>query len=263
MKSREHWLNLAGKNAGSKSYKQQMDELAAQGIYPKEWTDEHLADFICFEETGEHLFSTSLDKPPETPKVEPRKQPAPIPVEGIDDSEVEKRMAEYLEKFEEPMPQDTLLLKQLCRYELSLDKLNKRYSDMLTAKPGTYKTAELRAMSMQLASLTTSCMDIQKTLGIDKISRGTEQDAGVKLMDYAREARRQLQREGVPIICPQCARGEDARIFQFGFIVWHFVHDEKVDTWSFGFTCPVCHTNVVVDDKTVDMFRSLAGWHSK
>lgn len=208
-------------------------------------------------EMAEQLKS-GPQKRDESPGLDPQPRAMRAPVAPVDESRVQERMAEYLKSYDATTPNDRLMLLTLCRFEVALDSMNQKYLMMTT---GSGKPSEIKAMTDAIGKLSAEARNIQVMLGIDKPSRGTEEDSGKKLMDYAHQAKLQLHRQGFPIICESCARSEDKRIFQFGFTVWHFAENPQVGEWSFSFVCPVCNLPSHIDHTNYKFIKQLAGWN--
>ena len=258
--NREEWLKYARANLRRREYIKRMKEANFT-----EWNERDLANLLCIETTGHPLDvipeSTTLDKPEPEPEPIPELPPLPeLPKEAAqvssDDTEVERLYKEYLDRFEMPEPNDRFMVRQLCRLQVALERATTNYMSLLGVD-GVAQN-QLKYASDPIQTLTEKVISLQKALGIDKLGRGVEEDSGDRLLDYSTQARHILHRQGIPLICVNCARGEDKIINQFGFIVWHFQFDAE---WQFEFTCPRCGQKMTYNKGNVTDLKKLAGWN--
>lgn len=259
--SREEFLSYARANLKKREFRQRMK----QANYGDKWDENDLANLLCLDVTGHGLepASPELDKAPEPEPIKeeipylPRPFPKRIPdisPNGEDDEEVERLFEEYVQRYDMPEPNDKFMIRQLCRFQVAMDKANRNYMKLLDTRESQ---TQLKAAADQLDKLTLRVSTLQRDLGIDKAGRGAEADSGEKLMEYARQARHILHREGFPLLCVNCIRGEDKVFNLFGFCIWHFASDAD---WEFTFTCPRCHQKMTYNNANISDLKRLAGW---
>lgn len=216
--------------------------------FPGGWTEENLADHLCFEKTGMHLSELEGGPPPQEAN-------PPIPGQAANE-QVEARYQEYLRYFQPEAPNDVLDLRLLCENELTLERLHERRLRMLEANS---RPTDLKAIVEAISVLTASCGSIQKRLGIDRVTRGSGEDAGDKLMTYIERSKAVLQRQAMPILCTSCYNTPAKTLNMLGMLIWHFQDESKVD-WKFEFECPRCHARLVYTRANLPELKKLVGW---
>lgn len=261
METAEDFREFARINKRRADYKRELDRL-----YPRGWNIENLADYLCQKHKGMTLSQLEAQERGEEPPPAPPdfgSEPLPMETEAkfkipeVDSASVQARFDKYLQHYEADKPNDRHLLLQLCRYELALEKFTEQYTTILSNPDANPR--EVTALTNAISKLNKEYLDTQKALGIGKTDRMEQQDAGVKLIDYIRQAKKMLVRQSFPISCPYCCKGEDRIMEQYGILIWHLMFDEDV-AWSFQFTCPRCKTVVVVNQDNVQDVKMMFGW---
>jgi hypothetical protein len=251
MDTAEQFIEFAQLNRNTKRIKKEMDEAwALLGMPAGAWEVEDLADHLCFKSTGKHLRELTPDTPEPTPEANP---PIPEVIPENMSQDVQARYQRYVSQFIPETPNDEAGLWQLCQNEVSLERLNERKNHLIETRA---KAGDVKAIIESIRSLSAENRAIQVTLGIDRPSRSTGQDAGDKLMEYVKKAKSVLHRQSVPIFCVNCMRSESRTLNLYGFFVWHLQEEE----FRLEFTCPRCGTVLTYTRANIADLKGLAGW---
>lgn len=158
----------------------------------------------------------------------------------IAEGTAEERFQTYMSYYEDPAPNDVLLLRQMARIESQLDTIQENWE---TAIADGERTAS-KGWSDMLKSLTDEHRAIQTTLGISRSSRDrtkSREDLADYIQDIIGKTARFLDEHTVQIRCPECKRSPAETEIDMGFILFHFRQDVP---WSFEFECPLCQETV-------------------
>lgn len=158
----------------------------------------------------------------------------------IPSGSVEDRVAAYRQYYEDPAPNDLLLLKQMARIEVQLEPIQDEWEKAVSAGERTAS----KGWSDMVKSLTDAHRNIQATLGISRSARDktrTREDLVEYIQDIIGKTAAFVDDHAVEIRCPRCVLSPSETEIDMGFILFHFRQD--VD-WSFEFECPLCQESV-------------------
>ena len=165
---------------------------------------------------------------------EPPKE-VPIPTGSADE-----RFAAYMEYYEDPAPNDVLLLRQMARIESQLDTIQDNWE--MAVQDGNRTAA--KGWSDMVKSLTAEHRNIQKTLGISRSDRDktrTREDLADYIQDIVRKTASFVDEHAIQIRCPHCVLSPAQTEIDMGLILFHFRQDVE---WHFEFQCPLCQESV-------------------
>ena len=154
-----------------------------------------------------------------------------------DHTKVDVIVRGYLEFFSNPSPNDLVMLRELARIQLSLDRLEGMQAENKKSKPADEKT-----MAQVRRDLVKSFQETERTLGIDRESRSEETDTVVELERIKKEALYLLERRSRRLTCAHCSTV--LRQVNLGLVMWHF--DGQLP-FRFEAECPTCHKRLLVD----------------
>lgn len=160
----------------------------------------------------------------------------------IPSGSVEDRFNAYLKYYEDPAPNDVLLLRQMARIEVQLEPIQDQWE---TAVAEGNRTAS-KGWSDMVKSLTDAHRNIQQTLGISRSSRDktrTREDLVEYIQDIIGKTAEFVDDHAVQIRCPKCVLSPAETEIDMGFILFHFRQDVE---WSFQFECPLCQEPVTL-----------------
>jgi len=252
---KDYYIGVASRNRKNPSFVAIMNGMYGSG----NWTVEQLAEYLAMSQEGKGL--DELDKiPPPKPKkgqrdlpknksvpAKPRGAASPkIDIATTDYSEDEsiqeiadKRMAEYLEYFDADTPNDKLGLYELSMNEAELVKLHQRKANVITSGGNIN---ELKKLTDAITATSRECRMLQQTLGIDRSSRGSGENAADNLLEMIQRAKTLLRKTAVPISCAACGEGV---VNVFGYVIFHF--DPSDVPWDLTFECPRCGTKIEIN----------------
>lgn len=165
---------------------------------------------------------------------EPPKE-LPMPVGSADE-----RFNAYMKYYEDPAPNDILLLRQMARMEAQLDAIQDQWEEAVIEGNRT----AAKAWSDMVKSLTSEHRAIQSTLGISRAARDktrSREDLADYIQDIIRKTAAFTDEHAIQIRCPHCALSPAETEINMGFILFHFRQDVP---WHFEFQCPLCQEAV-------------------
>lgn len=165
---------------------------------------------------------------------EPPKE-MPIPTGPAQD-----RFQAYMEYYEDPAPNDVLLLRQMARIEAQLDTIQDRWEEAIAEGNRTASAA----WAKMVKDLTSEHRNIQATLGISRSARDktkSREDLADYVQDIIRKTASFMDEHAIQIQCPHCALSPAQTEIDMGFILFHFRQDVP---WHFEFQCPLCQESV-------------------
>lgn len=149
---------------------------------------------------------------------------------------VEERLEHYLQYYEEPAPNDLILLRQMARIEVALDDIAEK--QMQALEDGN--RAGAKGYSDMFKSLTGEHRSIQKELGIDRVRREhgkAKADLATYVQEIIQRTSEFMEEHTIPIRCPHCKNAPGKTEIDMGFILFHFRQDTS---WGFECKCPLC-----------------------
>jgi hypothetical protein len=152
----------------------------------------------------------------------------------------EERFQHYLEFYEDPAPNDILLLQQMARIEAQLDAIQDKWDQAIQEGDRTAS----KGWSDIVKNLTGEHRNIQVTLGISRTARDktkSRADLATYVQDIIRKTSDFVDEHAVPIRCPHCYESPANVEIDMGFILFHFRQDVP---WHFEFQCPMCQQTV-------------------
>ena len=191
-------------------------------------TDEAVAEYIASNRVGA------------VPKTDKKKQAA---LRADMDVQLDERYKEYLNQFESDTPNDKAMLRNLASMEVRLEAIQSELMDTV----GTVDAIQIRkseTLNKQSVDLSKEIRELQKALGIDKVSRDNSDKAdplGV-LRDAMRDAKWLLDNE-IHTVEHHCPDGKVVPIMQ----IWHFFPTHPHT--DFKQVCPNCGMEIVVSYK--------------
>lgn len=156
------------------------------------------------------------------------------------DVSAEDRLAQYLEFYEDPAPNDLILLQQMVRIELQLGDMQTQLET--SVQDGTRTAA--KGWSDMIKTYTAEHRNIQAALGIDRTGRDrskSQTDLAIYVQDVVQKTSSFLKEHAIKIRCPHCLEAQSSTEIDMGFILFHFRQDVP---WSFEFQCPLCEQTV-------------------
>lgn len=164
----------------------------------------------------------------------------PVAPEGATE---EERVQAYLDYFENPSPNDMVMIRTMVAIEMAIESANRQYIHALT---GDVSRTAATGWSTIIRNMSREHRLIQDTLGISRAHRERE-DKSADQVEYVRTTMRRaaefVAENSIPIRCPYCTEEEAAVEINMGFILFHFRNDVP---WQFGFECPRCGQSVSI-----------------
>jgi hypothetical protein len=190
----------------------------------EDWTEDQYVQYMM--EIYEHDRDKLVRKPPKE---------LPIPTGPAED-----RFQAYMQYYEDPAPNDILLLRQMARIEVQLNAIQNQWE---TAVSEGSRVAS-KGWSDMVRSLTDTHRNIQSTLGISRSARDrtkSREDLVDYIQDIIGKTADFLDDHAVKIRCPHCVVSPAETEIDMGFILFHFRQDTP---WHFEFQCPLCGETV-------------------
>lgn len=153
-------------------------------------------------------------------KLEEAKQEVAVVIE--DRPPVE--LAQYLEYYADPAPNDLLALRQLVSMEIQLAQVDKLIDGVLNPEDGDINTSRYKNLVSVQKQLSTEMRLLQDSLGISRKirdQRRSESEMADHLRANIEQARELMSQLGTRLYCPHC-RGEKGTAILHGFIIDHF-----------------------------------------
>jgi len=190
--------------------------------YPDGWNDDDLRRYIIKgrqEKIGRALANIQVDR---------------VSHEAHE-AQVKSIVESYLKNFADPTPNDMVALTEMARIQLTLELLDERLKVLAYARNPS--AGDIKTISDVRKNALTAFQSLEKGLGIDRESRGSESDVVSIVQGIRAEARELINQRGRQIVCRHCK--EDGFIFNLGIILFHL--DANGVSWRFEFTCPRCN----------------------
>jgi len=217
----EEWFDIYGpKYKNLAGIRRHLSTMWGKG----KWGDDEYVRYLM--ELYEHDREALTKKPPKE---------VPIPTGSADE-----RFAAYVEYYEDPAPNDILLLRQMARIESQLDTIQDSWE--VAVADGNRTGA--KGWSDMVKSLTAEHRNIQKTLGISRSDRDktrSREDLAEYITDIIGKTAKFVDEHAIQIRCPHCALSPAQTEIDMGLILFHFRQDVP---WSFEFQCPLCQETV-------------------
>lgn len=150
---------------------------------------------------------------------------AEVATEPVDfEAEIQKRMAETLRDAVDVQPRDLALVRQLVAHEIQSER-------MLARLAATEDTDEIVALTNALERTRKSIVDLQKTLGIDRLTRRKQ----AEVMSDAEKVLAELAAAGQWVF-----DGADKIVHCDTLVAWVVNNFRGHTAWRAEFTCPKC-----------------------
>lgn len=189
-----------------------------------EWGEDEYVRYMM--EIYEHDRDALVKEPPKE---------LPIPTGSAED-----RFQAYMEYYEDPAPNDILLLRQMARIEAQLDAIQDKWD----AAVSEGSRVASKGWSDMVKSLTAEHRNIQSTLGISRSARDktrSRDDLADYVQDIIRKTSDFVDEQTIEIRCPHCALSPAQTEINLGFVLFHFRQEVP---WHFEFQCPLCQETV-------------------
>jgi len=150
-------------------------------------------------------------------------------------AEWERRVREYLERFDAPTPNDVAALRRLAFMDLRVELIQRRMLELVD-EVGVRAMREMSSLNEQQVALSTEIRNLQKSLGIDRVRRVEEEerlDPLQVLRDGVRDAKWLMDNE-IQEVVHYCADGKVVPIMA----IWHWFPTHPHG--SFRQQCPNC-----------------------
>jgi len=156
----------------------------------------------------------------------------------------EERIQAYLEYYENPAPNDLVMIEAMATYEMAIRSARQQWRTVMEGADPARTAAKTWADIIR--GLTREHRLIQDTLGIKRADRDKE-DKDADQREYVtsiiQKASAFVREHAIPIRCPHCA-DEDAQVdINMGMILFHFRQDVP---WRFECQCPRCGETVQI-----------------
>ena len=160
------------------------------------------------------------------------------------DATEEDRIQAYLEYYENPAPNDLVMIEAMATLEVAIHNARHQWrAVMASAEPS--RTAA-KSWSDIIRGLTREHRLIQETLGIERADRDKE-DKDADQREYVTSVIQKsaafVREHAVPIRCPHCTKEEAQVELNLGMILFHFRQDVP---WRFECQCPRCGETVQI-----------------
>lgn len=139
--------------------------------------------------------------------------------------EINARLEEYTDSFENITPNDLAMFENLVGIELRMDSIRK---DLDSAT----EPAALDKLAKALQTLSAEHRQIQTVLGIGRSKRGEQFNLQHELDNFLKSADELVHSQSIVIHCTECQSDID-----LGFILYYFKDNTP---WTFMFNCPKC-----------------------
>lgn len=221
------WRNLAGV----------VDEMIRR--HGDSWTDDHLKAYIV--EKRKAQLNDLLEQRNKA-KEEQRDEEA----------KVQAIVAKYLERYENPSPNDMVGIQELARMELTLSLLDNLQKKMMSS--GNVTGRDIESISKSRKDTLTQFQALERSLEIDRKTRSQETDTVSVVQNILRRSKELIDKRGIQLMCKNCS-DEEVKI-NLGLVLWHL--DSQLD-FSIQFICPRCFKENLITRKGQSVYESQGG----
>lgn len=221
------WRNLAGV----------IDELIRR--HGDGWDDSHLKAYIV--EKRKAQLNDLLEQRNKA-KEEQRDE----------ESKVKAIVTKYLERYENPSPNDLVGIQELARMELTLSLLDNLQKKMMSS--GNVTGRDIESISKSRKDTLTQFQALERSLEIDRKTRSQETDTVSVVQNILRRSKELIDKRGIQLVCQNCA-DEEVKINQ-GLVLFHF--DQQLD-WDIRWICPRCFKENQISHKGHYVYESQGG----
>lgn len=200
-----------------------------------EWGDDEFAQYM------HELYGRAKEQSEAADRAERPPKEFPMPEDGAG---LDERIQAYIDYFENPSPNDLVMIRTMVSIEIAIENANRQYVAALAADSVSRTAA--KSWSDIIRHLSREHRLIQDTLGIGRSTREKE-DKDTDQVEYIRSVMRRVSsfvgEHSIPIRCPSCAAEEAQVDINMGLILFHFRQDVP---WRFECQCPRCGEKVQI-----------------